>query len=141
MSDSLTTKQREQIELRANGYCEYCRSSVKYAVQSFECEHIVPLTLGGETVLANLAFACGGCNRFKAAKMMAVDPDSGQLAPLFNPRQQTWTNHFAWNHDFTLVIGLTATGRATVKLLRLNRPGVVNLRRVLILTEEHPPNA
>ncbi len=52
---------------------------------------------------------------------------------------QAWSDHFAWNYDFTLVIGLTATGRATVEALRLNRPGVVNLRRALLAIAEHPP--
>ena len=27
--------------------CEYCRCPERYAVQSFECEHIIPLSQGG----------------------------------------------------------------------------------------------
>jgi hypothetical protein len=139
MSDALTPVQRIKVENRAHGYCEYCRSPAKYGVQTFECEHIIPSSQGGETTLDNLAFACGGCNRCKAARTVAIDPDSGRITPLFNPRQQDWHSHFAWNPDFTLVIGLTATGRATVEALRLNRPGVVNLRRILLTVGEHPP--
>ena len=37
------------------------------------------------------------------------------------------------------MIGLTPTGRATVETLRLNREGVVNLRRILFLVGLHPP--
>jgi hypothetical protein len=48
-------------------------------------------------------------------------------------------DHFAWSDDFTLVIGLTPTGRATVEKLQLNRSGLVNLRRVLRAVGEHPP--
>jgi hypothetical protein len=35
--------------------------------------------------------------------------------------------------------GLTATGRATVAALQLNRPGVVNLREALYRIGQHPP--
>jgi hypothetical protein len=41
--------------------------------------------------------------------------------------------------DFTLVIGLTPIGRATIKALQLNREELVNLRRVLYAMGEHPP--
>lgn len=138
MPDVPSRKQRQQIEARANGVCEYCKSPVKYGVQSFECEHIVPVSLGGKTVPDNLAFACGGCNRCKSTKIVGLDPDNGQAAPLFHPRKQQWHDHFIWNEEYTLMIGITATGRATVNALRLNRPGVVNLRRVLVMMGEHP---
>ena len=138
MSES-STAQKQQVQARAHGFCEYCYSSMKYAVQSFECEHIVPLTQGGETALANLAWACGGCNRCKGSKINGLDPDSGQVVALFHPRQQNWSDHFAWNEDFTLIIGITAVGRATVQTLRLNRVGVVNLRQLLVPLGEHPP--
>jgi len=67
------------------------------------------------------------------------DPVSGESAPLYHPRQQRWRDHFAWNDDFTLVIGLTPIGRATIEALQLNRDGVVNLRRILYAMGEHPP--
>lgn len=139
MNNSPTVAQREIVFQRAQGYCEYCRSSIEYGVQAFECEHIVPISQGGKTILTNLAFACGGCNRAKGTLITAIDPDSGQKVPLFNPRQQFWHDHFIWSGDFTLIIGLTAIGRATVVALRLNRPGVVNLRRVLVAIGDHPP--
>lgn len=69
----------------------------------------------------------------------AIDPVSGDTVPLYHPRKQRWNNHFAWNDDFTLIIGLTPTGRSTVEALQLNREGVVNLRRVLYAIGEHPP--
>jgi len=36
-------------------------------------------------------------------------------------------------------IHLTPTGRATGEVLRLNRPGVVNMRRALFAVGLHPP--
>ena len=138
MHNSPSTQQRQQIETRANGLCEYCKSPVLYAVQSFECEHIVPVSLDGATTMDNLAFACGGCNRHKSTKIIGIDPDSGREVSLFHPRQQSWLDHFIWNEAFTHVIGTTATGRATINTLQINRPGVVNLRRILIVVHEHP---
>lgn len=69
---------------------------------------------------------------------MARDPISGESVPLYHPRQHTWSDHFTWNEDFTLLLGLTPTGRATVEKLHLNRSRVVNLRRVLSSSGEHP---
>ncbi len=58
---------------------------------------------------------------------------------MYNPRQQVWSEHFGWSDDFTQVIGKTACGRVTVEALRLNRYGVVNLRRLLFAANLHPP--
>ncbi len=63
----------------------------------------------------------------------------GEKTALYNPRQQVWSEHFRWSDDFTQVIGITACGRATVEALRLNRFGVVNLRRLLRGVNLHPP--
>jgi hypothetical protein len=57
----------------------------------------------------------------------------------YHPRQQRWQDHFTWNEDFSIIIGLTPTGRVTVDILQLNREGVVNLRRMLYALGEHPP--
>jgi hypothetical protein len=58
---------------------------------------------------------------------------------LFHPREQRWEAHFAWSDDFTHLLALTPTGRATIAALQLNRSGLVNLRRVLYAIGEHPP--
>ena len=64
---------------------------------------------------------------------------TNKITSLYNPRQQNWYEHFNWNEDFTLIIGLTAIGRVTIEILRLNRQELVNLRRVLYAMNEHPP--
>ena len=61
------------------------------------------------------------------------------MVPLFHPRRQRWRDHFAWDDTFTRIVGLTPAGRATVRELHLNRNGLVNLRRVLRMTSQHPP--
>lgn len=135
----VTAQQKKAVAERANGCCEYCKSQVRFAIQPFSIEHIIPRSLGGETALDNLAFSCQGCNNHKYNKTEERDPVSGDTVPLYHPRQQRWSDHFAWNNDFTLIIGLTPTGRSTVETLQLNREGVVNLRRVLYAMGEHPP--
>lgn len=56
---------REQVSVRANSCCEYCRSQARYATQAFSIEHILPRVQGGATSLDNLALACQGCNNHK----------------------------------------------------------------------------
>ena len=92
-----------------------------------------------ESTLDNLALACQGCNNHKYNKTEGRDPITGDIVPLYHPRKQRWSEHFAWSDDFTLVIGLTPTGRTTVETLQLNREGVVNLCRLLYAMGEHPP--
>lgn len=132
-----SAEQRAIIE-RAGGRCEYCQSQMEYSGQSFEFDHIAPISRAGETSLENLALACGGCNRHKSNKVQGIDPATGDMVELFNPRQQQWEVHFGWTDDYTQMIGLTAIGRATVAALKLNRMGLVNMRRVLCMAGKHP---
>ena len=135
----VTAKQREKIAERAHGCCEYCRSQAEFATQSFSVEHIIPRSQGGKTEPDNLAFACQGCNGHKYTKTEGYDAVIGEMVSLYHPRQQKWRDHFCWNDDYTLILGITPTGRATVETLHLNREGVQNLRRVLCAMSKHPP--
>jgi hypothetical protein len=130
---------KRRVEERAAGCCEYCRSQAAYSVQSFSVEHIDPEGGAGGEALENLALACQGCNNAKYQKTQAPDPTTGEIVPLFHPRNQRWTDHFAWQDEYVIMVGLTPTGRATVEALRLNRSGVVNLRRLLVGVGKHPP--
>lgn len=99
----------------------------------------MPQSKGGDGSSENLAGSCQGCNNHKYRSTEAPDPQIGEMMPLFHPRRQLWRDHFAWSLDLTRVVGITPTGRATVELLRLNRPGLVNMRRVLRREGVHPP--
>jgi hypothetical protein len=129
---------RDTVERRARGGCEYCRSPAKYSTHTFSLDHILPRSQGGVTSLDNLALACQGCNNHKYNKTRASDPFTKQLVDLFHPRQQRWQDHFAWDERFEHVLGLTATGRATVEALQLNRSELKNLRKLLYAAGEHP---
>ena len=140
MAESRTlSAQRARVLERAKGCCEYCLSQEQYSPDSFAVEHIIPLSRGGANTLENLAFACQGCNNRKYTNTEAVDPVTQAIVPLFHPRQNRWCDHFAWSDDYSLILGLTPIGRATVEKLRLNRAGLVNLRRILVEAGEHPP--
>jgi hypothetical protein len=114
---------------------------MRYATHGFSVEHILPKAKGGTDDLENLALACQGCNNFKFTRTEARDPVTGLMAPLYHPRVDAWLKHFAWSDDFTLLIGLTPTGRASAEVLQLNREGVVNLRQALHMLGEHPPRS
>jgi hypothetical protein len=130
---------RRLVADRAKHYCEYCRTQTQYSSDPFTVDHITPRSLGGLTTAENLALCCHGCNQHKSNRTSAPDPVTGSPVLLFHPREQRWDEHFAWNEDFTLMLGLTPTGRATIGVLQLNRSGLINLRRVLYAVGEHPP--
>ncbi|QTA93556.1 HNH endonuclease [Desulfonema magnum] len=135
----VTAEQRRIVTERANNCCEYCLSQSRFATESFSVEHIIPRFLSGQTELKNLALACQGCNGHKHIRIREYDSVTGKDAPLYHPRMQKWNDDFRWNDDFTLIIGMTPTGRATVEALKLNREGLVNLRGVLYAAGKHPP--
>lgn len=140
MPDSrVNSRQRREVVTRAGGCCEYCRTPSRYSPDPFATEHIVPRSLGGRTRLDNLALACLGCNGYKYNRVEFIDSSSEQFVPFFHPRKDRWSEHFVWDETCTLIIGLSATGRATIEALRLNRPNLVNLRCILYAAGEHPP--
>src|SRR5438874_285463 len=92
---------RQHVEGRARGCCEYCFSQRRFSSAPFSVEHIVPRSRGGKTEPGNLALACQGCNNHKYAHVAAVDPISGEEVSLYHPRTDIWSEHFAWNNDYT----------------------------------------
>ena len=69
-----------------------------------------------------------------------VDPQTGKVVRLFDPRRQNWRRHFQWNG--ALLEGRTSSGRATVRTLRINMNIRVEFRQSLIdIGEFPPPNA
>ncbi len=139
-NEHLAPALRLLVAERARGCCEYCRGQEAFTLQPFSVEHIVPRSRGGTSSEENLAWSCQGCNNHKYTRTEAPDPIGDAMAPLFNPRTQRWADHFIWSSDTTQVIGLSPTGRATVVALRLNREGLVNLRRILFNEGLHPPS-
>ena len=104
----------------------------------FHVDHVIPVSAGGETAADNLALACVSCSLRKAARLGAADPATGQEVPIFNPRTERWDQHFRW--DGVVLVGLTATARATVQALQMNRPIVLVIRQEEAAFGRHPPN-
>lgn len=127
---------RRLVIQRAAHRCEYCKLSQKGQEATFHIDHVIPVEAGGETVAENLALACVSCSLRKAARQTAIDPQSGQEVALYNPRRDVWHEHFQW--DGVHLVGLTATGRATVEALKMNRVLILAIRREEEAVGRHP---
>lgn len=118
---------RKQVRTRAAVRCEYCGlHEDDSALIGHQIEHIIPRKHGGSDDVENLALACVACNLYKGPNLSGLDPDTGELTPLFHPRQQIWADHFAF--DGLDIVPLTAVGRTTVAVLRLNDAVHMRLR-------------
>ena len=89
---------RQAVRQRAWERCEYCRLPdwLDY-LDPFHLEHVLPRQHGGDDHPGSLAWSCSRCNRRKGINLAAIDPDTGAQVPLFDPRQDRWTDHFQFN--------------------------------------------
>jgi hypothetical protein len=133
---SIPSSLRQLVIERAQGKCEYCLIHQDDSIYSHEVDHVIARKHGGQTVAENLALSCLSCNRHKGSDLTTFDPLSNEIVPLFNPRRQTWSDHFTLNGIH--IIGITPTGRATVFLLKLNASTRLAYRQVLIAQERYP---
>lgn len=109
-----------RVREAARQRCGYCLSPQRLVMARLETEHIIPIAKGGSNDESNLWLSCPICNRFKGDQTVAMDPETGVVVPLFNPRTQAWFEHFQWAEDGLRIVGLTPLGRATVAALRLS---------------------
>jgi len=130
---------RRQVIEEASHRCEYCKTSSRLTGMPLIMDHVFPRSLGGNDDRDNLAATCYRCNEFKGAKTGALDPETQELVPLFNPRIELWAQHFVWGNGGTHVMGLTPIGRAMTIALRLNNENVVFARSIWISFGWHPP--
>jgi hypothetical protein len=114
------------VRERAGGRCEYCRMAQSLQGGTFHLEHVIPQSRGGSSTAENVPLACPGCNLHKADRVSAIDPETGNEAPLFHPRTNRWSAHFGW--DGERIVGKTATGRATLTILQFNHPRRLHIR-------------
>jgi hypothetical protein len=104
---SAWSKKVRHVETRASGRCEYCRMHQGLQGATFHVEHEV------------------------------INPDDGESFPLFNPRTDSWNDHFEW--DGYLLATKTPLGRATEVALNLNHPRRVLIRQAEQLFDLFPP--
>jgi hypothetical protein len=140
MSAYVPADLRRQVRERFGDCCAYCRTAERLNIAIFECEHILPRSAGGATVFENLCLACPTCNRYKADRTQALEPDTQEVLPLFHPQRDVWSEHFAWDESATEIVALTPVGRGTIRVLRMNRPELIRVRRLWVAMAEHPPD-
>ncbi len=126
---------RRYVYARANGHCEYCLLPAFAVLVPHETDHVVARKHGGATEEANLALSCRICNKYKGSDLTSVDPASGAVVLLYNPRQHLWREHFLLEQDGRIT-PLTPEGRVTVRLLQINEPVRIEERQLLLVTGE-----
>lgn len=139
MSTYLPIELRQQLEEADDHQCVYCQTTQAITGQPMVLDHIVPEAKGGETEFDNLCFACRRCNEFKGATTHMKDPVTQQMVSLFHPRQQNWSQHFAWDDSGVHLVGLTSTGRVTIIALNINNELILDSRRLWVSVGWHPP--
>jgi hypothetical protein len=93
----------------------------------FHVDHVIARQHEGSDELENLCWACSRCNLSKGTNLATVE--AGQTVLLFRPRFDRWDDHFRVEGD--RIIGLTPTGRETVRLLAMNSSARIELRQRL----------
>jgi len=123
---SVPVELRRLVVERAANRCEYCHLSQLGQEATFHVDHVTPVAARGKTVVKNLALACVSCSLRKAARETAIDPETDHEVALFNPRRDRWSDHFRWEGVY--LVGLSASGRATIHALSMNRPLILAIR-------------
>ena len=136
MTSYISTSLRQLISDRAGGKCEYCLLHQDFSIYSHEVDHAVAVKHGGASNEENLGLACLSCNRYKGSDLTSIDPITQKITPLFNPRSYKWSNHFQLKESS--ILGITAIGRTTIFLLKLNEPKRLLIRKALISQQLYP---
>ena len=133
------------VRERAQFRCEYCHYPELFSAAPLSIDHLKPQSLGGTDQADNLALACRRCNEKRYNFMTGIDPLTQEEVSLFNPRLQTWADHFMWSADALKILGTTTIGRATCDRLDLNderrqEPFIQNSRQQWTKSGLHPPD-
>lgn len=123
----MNERTKARVRERAGHRCEYCQleqSDSPFA--ALHIEHIIPRIHGGTDDLDNLALACIDCNLHKGPNLTGVDPQTKKITQLFHPRKDKWDDHFKRRGVY--VMGKTAIGRTTIRVLHMNSEEQLSLR-------------
>ncbi len=121
---------RQLVWSRANSRCEYCHLPKEHSFYPFEIDHIVAEKHGGLTVPENSALSCYYCNTYKGPCIASWDAAKKDAVRLFSPRRDDWHEHFHWIGP--ILVGRTAIARGTIRVLQINHPDAVEVRRLLL---------
>jgi hypothetical protein len=117
-----------------NNECGYCRSKLGLTSKP-QIDQFYPKSIYPEKAfqLDNLVLSCSVCNVCKANKFPL---DSGGLPLLLNPRVDDFKEHISVEKDGT-AIAITDRGKTTIEILHLNRPELVDDRKVRELEKDY----
>lgn len=87
MSLYIPAELRKQIRDLDRSRCCYCLTSEAISGIPMAFDHILPRSKGGDETLENLCLSCRPCNEFKSNAVDSLDPLTGEIAELFNPRK------------------------------------------------------
>ncbi len=128
----------QAVRQRAGNRCEYCLATQSaYPTVTFPVDHVIARQHGGLTSLGNLALSCLHDNAHKGPNLSGIDPLTKKLTQLFHPRRHKWAKHFRWDGPY--LVGLTAVGRTTIRVLAMNDPEAVAVREALLEEGQFPP--
>lgn len=128
---------RRLVVERANSVCEYCLIHEDDTYFGCQIDHIISEKHDGVTEASNLAYACTFCNRHKGSDIASIDPETGSLVRLFNPRLDRWRDHF--HLQGVEILPLSAVGRVTTRILNLNHAERLLERQALQEQGRYPP--
>jgi len=123
---------RRMVFDRANGNCEYCLIPGALALASHQVDHAISEKHGGETISENLALSCSFCNQAKGSDVGSIDAETGEYVRLYHPRCDGWMEHFQIDEGTGEILGISAVGRVTVRLLQMNRVAYLPERLLLL---------
>src|SRR5215475_192989 len=126
----MDTATRDLVRRRADERCEYCQLRQEHSELRYHVEHIIAKQHGGSDDPDNLALACHRCNLHKGTNLAGIDPETGQVTPIFHPRRNQWSDHFRF--EGARIDGISAAGRATVHVLNMNDARRLELRTELL---------
>ena len=136
MASDVNEELRAEVARRAGQRCEYCLIHDDDVGFPHEVDHIVSRKHGGPSASDNLAYASVICNRHKGSDVASIDPRTGGIVRLFNPRSDRWADHFQL--EGAVIETVSSIGSATARLLRLNAPERISERGLLQSLGRYP---
>jgi 5-methylcytosine-specific restriction endonuclease McrA len=137
MTEKVPKRIQQEVRERAGQMCEYCLIHEEDSFLPHEVDHVIAVKHGGGSSIENLAWSCFVCNRHKGSDLSSIDPVTGKLVRLFNPRSDTWIEHFDLDSNGSIV-PKSDVARVTEFLLKLNSPEQIEIRRLLFNFRKRP---
>ncbi len=103
--------------------CGYCGVTESEVGSYLTMDHFQPLYLGGSDDINNLIYACHACNLYKSSAGNLLAP------PVLHPHKIEMNLHIIAQPDGILK-GLTPEGLQHIEILHLNRPPLIQRRKL-----------